>query len=147
VKGKRREISASDKTLEAEQKEIQEELAGFVPAGDWQVGGYRVKRSDRTRSSFKLALAEQDGRIPDVLLGEFTSRSSFSVWGVEKTGEPMLLPDPRHRSTTRRACSRSDGARTPLAVRTHDGDDHAELAEALSIPRRSRKCPLNSGLL
>jgi hypothetical protein len=75
VKAKRREISASDKLLEAEQKEIQEELAEFVPAGKWQVGGYLVKRSDRSKDTFKLALAREDSRIPEVLLDEFTTRT------------------------------------------------------------------------
>jgi hypothetical protein len=93
VKAKRRELSSSDKTLEAEQKLIQADLEGFVPGGEWQVGGYLVKRSDRTRSSFKLTLAEQDGRFPDDLLAQFTTRTHFTVWDVEKTGPAVALPD------------------------------------------------------
>lgn len=93
VKAKRREISSSDKVLEAEQKTIQAELGELVPAGEWQVGGYLVKRSDRSRSSFKLALAQQDSRIPGELLDEFTSTSTYQVWDVEKTGPAVVLPD------------------------------------------------------
>jgi hypothetical protein len=93
VKAKRREISSSDKVLEAEQKEIQVELGELVPAGEWQVGGFLVKRSDRSRSSFKLALAQQDSRLPGELLDEFTSTSTYQVWDVEKTGPALVLPD------------------------------------------------------
>lgn len=93
VKAKRREISSSDKVLEAEQKEIQGELGELVPTGEWQVGGYLVKRSDRSRSSFKLALAQQDSRIPGDLLDEFTSTSTYQVWDVEKTGPAVVVVD------------------------------------------------------
>lgn len=93
VKNKRREVGAADRLLETEQKTIQAQLADLVPAGEWQVGGYRVKRSDRTRSGFKLSLAQEDSRIPVELLDEFTSVSHFTVWDVEKTGPVMVLPD------------------------------------------------------
>lgn len=93
VKAKRREIKQSDKLLENEQKDIQAELAEFVPAGEWQVGGYLVKRSARSRSSFSLTRAEADSRFHPDLLAEFTKHSSFDVWDVERTGDPMLLDD------------------------------------------------------
>jgi hypothetical protein len=93
VKAKRREIGATDRTLEEEQKEIQAKLDPLVPAGEWQVGGYRVKRSDRTRKSFKLPLAEKDSRLPDELLAEFTSMSEFTVWDVEQTGPAVVYED------------------------------------------------------
>jgi hypothetical protein len=93
VKAKRREIGTSDKLLETEQKEIQTQLGSYVPAGEWQVGGYLVKRSDRVRNSFKLGLAQEDSRLPDELLAEFTTQSEFTVWDIAKTGPVMVLPD------------------------------------------------------
>lgn len=93
VKAKRRELSAADKLVEAEQKEIQGELETLVPAGAFQIGGYLVKRSDRTRQSFKLTLAQEDSRIPDDLLDEFTSVSHFSVWDVERNGPAVVIGD------------------------------------------------------
>lgn len=93
VKAKRRELASTDRQLEKDQKDVQQQLANHVPAGEWQVGGYLVKRSDRQRSSFKLALAQQDSRIPDGLLEEFTNVSTYQVWDVEKTGPVMVLPD------------------------------------------------------
>lgn len=93
VKAKRREITSSDKLLEAEQKEIQGELVDLVPAGEWQVGGYLVKRSDRTRQSFKLTSAQEDSRFPTLLLDEFTSVSQYTVWDVEKNGPALVTAD------------------------------------------------------
>jgi len=93
VKKQRREISQTDRRLEEEQKEIQAELEPLVPGGEWQVGGWRVKRSDRTRKSFKLTLAERDSRLPDELLAEFTSISEFTVWDVEQTGPALVFDD------------------------------------------------------
>jgi hypothetical protein len=93
VKAKRREITSSDNLLEAEQKDIQEQLADLVPAGEWQVGGYLVKRSDRTRSNFKLSVAVEDSRLPRDVLDEFTTVSRYTVWEVAKTGPAAVLPD------------------------------------------------------
>jgi hypothetical protein len=93
IKAKRREITSSDKLLETEQKTIQEQLADLVPAGEWQVGGYLVKRSDRTRQNFKLSVAAEDSRLPREILDEFTTISHYTVWDVEKTGPALVLPD------------------------------------------------------
>lgn len=95
VKAQRREIGAADKRLEAEQKEIQAELAPLVPAGDWQIGGYRVKHSIRNgRRSFDFDRAENDSRIPGPLLDEFTKISQpYSVWDVEQTGPTRVYED------------------------------------------------------
>lgn len=93
VKAQRREITANDKALEAEQKRIQEELARIVPEGAWQVGGYAVNRSVRTRRSFDLTRADLDGRFSDDLLAEFTTTSSYDVWTVEKTGAVGVTAD------------------------------------------------------
>lgn len=91
VKAKRREISSADKLLETEQKGIQEELQDLVPAGQWQVGSYLVKRSDRSRQNFKIAVAAEDSRLPRDVLDEFTTVSHFTVWDVEKTAAPNLV--------------------------------------------------------
>lgn len=95
VKARRREVAASDRLLEREQKEVQQQLEPLVPAGEWQVGGYRVKRSDRLgRRSFDFDRADHDGRFPDGLLAEFTRvGAGYSVWDVEKTGPAVPLPD------------------------------------------------------
>jgi hypothetical protein len=83
---KEREIKATLKLIETERKEIEAELAEQVEPGKWQVGNYQVNRSPRTRKTFKLPLAEQDSRIPQPLLDEFTSVSSYEVWTVERAG-------------------------------------------------------------
>jgi hypothetical protein len=93
VKDKRRELARSDKTFEKEQKQIQQELDPLVPAGEHVVGNYVVKRSDRTKRTFKLPLAEQDSRIPGELLDEFTSVTEFSVWDVTQTGPTVAVED------------------------------------------------------
>lgn len=86
VKAKRREITSTDRTLEREQKDIQTQLAGHVPAGEWQLDGYLVKRSPRTRISFALDMAREDSRIPRELIEEFTKSSTYEVWDVERNG-------------------------------------------------------------
>jgi hypothetical protein len=95
VKAKRREIYVTDRTLEAEQKEIQEELAAEIPVpGEFQVGGFKVKRSDRAgRRSFAFDRAENDSRIAE-LLNEFVKPGNpYTVWDVEQTGPVLVLPD------------------------------------------------------
>ncbi len=93
LKAQRRDLSSADKRLEEDQREIQAELDPLMPAaGEWQAGGYRVKRSDRTRKSFKLTLAEEDSRFADELLADFTSVSAYTVWDVEQTG-PAAVED------------------------------------------------------
>lgn len=81
---KEREVKATLKVIEEERKQIEAELADHVDAGEWQVSGYVVKRSDRTRRSFKLALAEEDSRIPGDLLDEFTNVSNYTVWTIDQ---------------------------------------------------------------
>lgn len=83
VKAKRREIGSTDKTLEAEQKEIQSSLAEVVEPGEWRVGRVQLKRSPRSKPTFKLALAREDSRLPAELLEEFTSTSVFDVWDAQ----------------------------------------------------------------
>lgn len=85
VKAKKRELDATKKVLETEQKEIQAALEAEVPPGEWMIGGYKVKRSPRVRSSFKLPLAEKDSRFPGELLAEFTTTSRYDVWTTERT--------------------------------------------------------------
>jgi hypothetical protein len=92
TKTARRELAARDKLLDAEQRIIQAELAELVEPGDWNVGGYEVRRSPRTRQSFRLALARNDSRFPDTLLDEFTSVSAYEVWDV-KPGAGVALDD------------------------------------------------------
>lgn len=95
IKNQRRQVAATDKTLEAEQKEIQAELDPLIPAGDWQIGGYRLKRSVRAgRRSFDFDRAQNDSRIPTSLLDEFTKISQpYSVWDVEQTGPTKVYAD------------------------------------------------------
>lgn len=83
LKAKRREIASTDKTLEAEQKELQNGLADRVPPGIFQVGQIKLGRSLRTRESFKLALAKEDSRLPNDLLEEFTGVSDYEIWTAE----------------------------------------------------------------
>lgn len=94
VKKARREISSTDKVLEGEQKDIQSELLEHVPPGEWQIGAFKVKRSERAgRRSFAFDRAENDSRIPGDLLAEFTSVGKpYTVWDVEQTG-PTEAPD------------------------------------------------------
>lgn len=87
VKAKRREINGTDKTLEAEQKEIQQSLAAVVEPGKWRVGQVELNRSPRHKDSFKLALAKEDSRLPADLLEEFTSTSVFDVWDAQIVAE------------------------------------------------------------
>lgn len=87
VKAKRKEIGSTDKTLEAEQKEIQSSLAEVVEPGTWQVGRVQLKRSPRSKPTFKLALAKEDSRLPADLLEEFTSTSVFDVWDAQIVAE------------------------------------------------------------
>jgi hypothetical protein len=93
LKQKRTELSKADKPLEEEQKQLQAELAGFVEPGEWQVGGWKIVRSARTRRSFDVAKAEQDSRFHPDLIAEFTKTSQFDVWTVEQTGDAFTPTD------------------------------------------------------
>lgn len=82
IKQRRKQISAADKPLEEEQKEIQATLNDELPAGKLLVGGYAVARSPRTRESFSLKKARAS--VPTEILDPFTSLTQYSVYDVEK---------------------------------------------------------------
>lgn len=94
VKAKRREIGVTDKLLETEQKDIQSELLEHVPAGEWQVGAYRVKHSERAgRRSFDFDRAENDSRIGELLVEFVKTGKPYQVWDVEQTGPATVSED------------------------------------------------------
>lgn len=93
VKAKRREIAQSDKLLEGEQKAIQSEFAKVFDYGKQIVGGFAVKRSARSTTSFKLALAAQDSRLSSDLLAEFSSVTPWDAWDIEQVGAVETVAD------------------------------------------------------
>ncbi len=83
VKNAKREVSATERQLDREAKEIQEQLAVLVDPGTVQAGRVKLTRSQRSRETFKLQLAKEDSRLPADLLAEFTERSEYAVWTTE----------------------------------------------------------------
>lgn len=94
AKQKEREVKQTLGIVETERKEIEQQLDDVVEAGKFQVGQFQIVKSPRTRESFKLKLAQNDSRIPPMLLEEFTNVSTFTVWTVDRNGEGSVDDGP-----------------------------------------------------